>query len=230
MSKVITEEVADYYDRNAYQYLEVVRFKGAYKRAVSMRELDFVMKHLKPGGKTLEIGAGPGFFTRELVKRSESVHAIDVSEEMVEKLKENVSAPNLTAECLDLFSLEQIKDYGEYDTVVCMRVLAHVEDVNLALSKIRGAVRKQGNVVFDLLNDVSYVHFALKLLGRPLRHTKYHSVNSMREMIAQAGFRVIDSFGRGYPYVGSLTLDKIGYKVLPGLAYGVCFNVTPSGG
>ena len=99
----------------------------------------------------------------------------------------------------------------------------------LALSKIRGAVHAQGSVTFDLLNDFSYVYLGMKILGRTLRHTKYYPVKTMHEMIAQAGFKVVDSFGRGYPYIGRFTLDTVGYRILPSLAYGVGFNVTPTG-
>lgn len=226
MTKIVTAEVAEYYDRNSSKYIGDVRAKGPYRRAISNRELAFVLKHLKPGGKVLEIGCGPGFFTGEIVKHAETVQAIDVSDDMVEQLKKNVSAPNLSARCLDLYDLAELPDYGNYDTVVCMRVLCHVHDVKLALSVIRGAVRDGGNVVFDLLNDVSYVHFALRLLGRPLPHTRYYSVSNMHDFIDEAGFKVTDSFGRGYPYVGAVTLDQIGYKLLPSFAYGVCFNVT----
>jgi 2-polyprenyl-3-methyl-5-hydroxy-6-metoxy-1,4-benzoquinol methylase len=230
MTKIVVGDVAEYYDDVSHLYLDHVRFKGAYRRYLSRRELSFVIEHLKPQGKILEIGAGPGFFTRALVKHAESIMAIDVSDKMVEELKENVPAPNLSAMCLDLYDLDKLPDYGNYDSVVCMRVLAHVPDVNRALAKIRGAIHDQGNATFDILNDFSYVHFALKLLGRPLRHTKYYPVATMHEMIDQAGFEVVDSFGRGYPYIGALTLDKIGYKILPKLAYGVCFNVVPANG
>jgi 2-polyprenyl-3-methyl-5-hydroxy-6-metoxy-1,4-benzoquinol methylase len=229
MSSTKSADVSKYYDKNSAQYLDQVRFGGAYRRAISNRELAFVKAHLKPQSKVLEIGAGPGFFTRELVKHAESVLSIDVSPLMVEQLTKNVPAPNLSAMCLDIYDLETIPDYGQYDTVVCMRVLAHVEDVGAALTKIRGAIHDQGNAVFDLLNDFSYVYFALKLLGRSLPHTKHYSVDTMHEMIEQAGLEVTDSFGRGYPYIGALTLDKIGYSVFPKLAYGVCFNVTPAG-
>jgi len=227
MTKIINGNVAEFYGHQSQSYIETVRDKSAYLREISRRELAFVLKHLKPNARVLEIGAGPGFFTRELVKHAESVFATDISEKMVNALQKNVSASNLSAMRLDVCDLDKVPHYGEYDTVVCMRVLCHVDDVGLALSKIRGAVHTRGNVTFDLLNDFSYIHLGRKLRGGRLPHTKYYPVKTMHKMIAQAGFEVADSFGRGYPYIRGVTLDKIGYRILPNLAHGVCFNVTP---
>ena len=227
MTKIVNDNVAEYYDRQSQHYVELVRDQSAYRREISRRELAFVLKHLKPNAKVLEIGCGPGFFTRELVKRAESVMATDISEKMVNALQKRVSASNLSTMCVDVYDLDKVPHYGEYDTVVCMRALCHVDDAGRGLSKLRGAIHPQGNVIFDLLNDFSYIHFGRKLLGRPLRHTKYYPVKTMRKLIEQAGFEVTDSFGRGYPYIGGMTLDKIGYQILPDLAHGVGFNIIP---
>lgn len=227
MNKIVNDNVAKYYGRQSQSYIDMVRDKSAYRRAISKRELAFVLKHLKPNAKVLEIGSGPGFFTRELVKHAGSVFATDISKEMVDALQKNVPASNLSAMPLDVYNLDQVPDYGEYDTVVCMRVLCHVEDASLGLAKLRGAVHAKGNVIFDLLNDFSYIHFGRKILRRPLTHTKYYRVKTMRKMIAENGFEIDDSFGRGYPYIGGWTLDKIGYQLLPDLAHGVGFNVIP---
>lgn len=227
MTKIENKNVAKYYDRQSHSYINKIRHKSAYRRAISQRELAFVLKHLKPGGKVLEIGAGPGFFTREIVKHAGTVLATDISEDMINALQENIAAPNLSAMPIDVYELDKIPNYGEYDTVVCMRVLCHVDDASVGLSKIRGAIHPHGNVIFDLLNAFSYVHFARKIVRRPLYHTKYYPVPTMHKMIEQTGFEVTDSFGRGYPYIGGWTLDKIGYRILPNLAHGVGFNVIP---
>jgi len=226
MTKIEAKNVAEYYDRQSEKYIDDVRDKSAYRREISRRELAFVLKHLKPGAKVLEIGSGPGFFTRELVKHADSVFATDISEEMVNALKENVPASNMSAMPLNIYDLDKVPDYGNYDAVVCMRVLCHVDDVPLALSKIRGAIHAQGNATFDLLNSFSYVYFGQKLKGGSLKHTQYYRVQTMHKMIKQAGFEVVDSFGRGYPYIGGWTLDKIGYQLFPNFAFGVGFNVT----
>jgi len=229
MTKIVNDDVATYYDRQSQSYIDMVRSKSAYRRAISERELAFVLKHLKPNAKVLEIGSGPGFFTRELVKHAGSVFATDISQEMVDALQKNVPASNLSAMCLDVYDLDQVPDYGDYDTVVCMRVLCHVDDASKGLAKLRGAVHSQGNVIFDLLNAYSYIHLARKIRGTTLHHTKYYSVPTMHKMIADNGLEIDDSFGRGYPYIGGWTLDKIGYRLLPNLAHGVGYNVIPAG-
>ncbi len=228
MSKIINDDVAEYYSQQTDSYINSVRVDNAYRRSISERELAFVLKHIKPGSKVLEIGCGPGFFTRELVKRAGSVLATDISDAMVSALSENIAAPNLSTMTVDVYDLDKVPNYGSYDTVVCMRVLCHVEDAGLGLSMLRGAVHNRGNVIFDLLNAYSYIHFGRMIKGRSLQHTKYYPVRKMRQLIAQNDFKVTDSFGRGYPYVGGWTLDSIGYRVLPDLAHGVAFNIVPA--
>lgn len=224
MVRIVNDDVAEYYGQQSHSYVNKVRDKTAYRRAISERERDFVLKHLTPGAKVLEIGCGPGFFTRELVKHAETVLATDISQEMVDAVRENIDAPNLTTACVDVNELHQLPHYGEYDTVVCMRVLCHVDDASVALSQVRGAAHPDGNVLFDLLNAYSYIHLGRKIRRRPLQHTKFHAVSTMREIVAENDLTVVDSFGRGYPYVGRFTMDKIGYKVVPSLAHGVGFN------
>ena len=228
MSKIVNEDVANYYGKQSDTYITDVRDKSAYRRAISQRELAFVLKHLKPGGKVLEIGCGPGFFTRELVKHAGSVLATDIAPEMVKALKTNIPAENLSAMPIDVYNLDQVPNYGEYDTVVCMRVLCHVDDASVGLAKLRGAIHDKGNIIFDLLNDLSYVHFARVIKGTPLTHTKYYRVNKMREIIKENKLEATDSFGRGYPYIGGWTLDKVGYQMFPDFAHGVGFNVIES--
>ncbi|MCB0197564.1 MAG: methyltransferase domain-containing protein, partial [Anaerolineae bacterium] len=150
MTKIVNDNVAEYYGRKSQSYIDIVRDNSAYRREISRRELAFVLKHLKPNARVLEIGCGPGFFTQELVKRAKSVMATDISENMVNALQENVLASNLSTMSVDVYDLDKVPHYGEYDTVVCMRVLCHVDDAGRGLSKLRGAIHPQGNVIFDL--------------------------------------------------------------------------------
>ena len=228
MTKIENHRVADYYSQQAQSYITKVRDDNAHRRVTSERELAFVLKHVQPGSKVLEIGAGPGFFTRELVKRADSVLATDISPDMVAALQANIAAENLTATPVDVYNLDELPGYGEFDTVVCMRVLCHVDDPMPALAQLRGAIHSGGNVVFDLLNAYSFIHLGRLVKRRPLKHTKYHTVRSMRRMIAESSLEITDSFGRGYPYIGGRTLDSIGYRLAPDLAHGVGFNTVRS--
>ena len=52
------------------------------------------------------------------------------------------------------------------DTVICMRVLPHLDDSKSALTKMCNAVKVVGNVVFDLWNIYSFIGVIRRLFKR----------------------------------------------------------------
>jgi 2-polyprenyl-3-methyl-5-hydroxy-6-metoxy-1,4-benzoquinol methylase len=152
--------------------------------------------------------------------------AVDISETMLAALQKAIQAENLSVMRLELEQLHKVPDFGNYDSVVCMRVLPHVQDVQSGLTCIKGALRREGNAIFDLWNDRSFMMLARKMLRRPSHvFTNYISVDQMEKLIGTIGFGVEDSWGWGYPRLGHLSLDDIGYRIAPRYAYSVLFNV-----
>lgn len=151
--------------------------------------------------------------------------AVDISETMLEALQKAVPAENLSVVRLELEQLHKVPDFGDYDSVVCMRVLPHIQNVQAGLMSMREALRREGNAIFDLWNDRSFMMLARRLLRRPSHvFTNYSSVDHMKKLIAAAGLKVDDSWGWGYPRLGSLSLDHVGYRIAPQYAYSVVFN------
>lgn len=220
----VVDDVRAYYDQlgEAYNYK---RTRSARLLRGSELERKFVLSHVYSGTKVLEIGPGPGFFTEYLVRKARSVMAVDISPTMLEAIQKRVKASNLNTALLDIGQLHNVQGFGNYDCVVCMRVLPHVEDVVSSLTQIRGALRQGGNAVFDLWNDRSVIYRARRLLKRPSSvFTKYYSIDRMTEMVAKAGFRILDTWGWGYPWFGPVSMEHIGYKVAPRHASSMLFN------
>jgi 2-polyprenyl-3-methyl-5-hydroxy-6-metoxy-1,4-benzoquinol methylase len=76
-----------YFDREASNYISRSQ-KGVWKH-FRQTELQAVLKELepKPGEKILDVGCGPGFYSRELKRFGAEVVGIDCSVEMIEQFR-----------------------------------------------------------------------------------------------------------------------------------------------
>ncbi|TME49436.1 MAG: class I SAM-dependent methyltransferase [Chloroflexi bacterium] len=111
-------------------------------------EYDHVCQHLTPGMTALEVGCGNGYSTlrfRELVKH---IDAMDYSEEMIERARARVGETNNTFIVDDIRAPRHLR--GPYDTVICVRVLinlADLEEQRLAFRSMAAATRPGGLLI-----------------------------------------------------------------------------------
>jgi len=98
-------------------------------------EYDYVCRYLRPDMRLLEVGCGNGFSTNRFRDLVAQVDAFDYAENMIERAKEAFGETNnrfLHDNVLDPQRLE-----GPYDTVVCVRVLINLADLEQQLTAIR---------------------------------------------------------------------------------------------
>jgi 2-polyprenyl-3-methyl-5-hydroxy-6-metoxy-1,4-benzoquinol methylase len=215
--------VKAFYDDFSGEY-DAKRFRKRYSRKVSCREKDFVIRRANED-RILEIGAGTGRFTEALISNCQNLVAVDVSSKMLDILRNKIDSSKLEIHNLDLFNLPRLVHYGKFDSVICMRVLPHVEDIEEALRIISIAASEGGNVIFDLWGRDSFIYFARKLLGRKSKaYTRYLKYEEMLKIINQAGLQIVDSIAWGYPRVFSFSLDSIGNKYFKKFGYSIVFN------
>ncbi len=97
------------------------------------QRLQFGFSRIKPGKKCLEIGPGRGYLTTILHRSKvfEEIHAIDI----VDRTKRLPKDVNFKIEDVSNLSFTD----GEFDTVICMEVLEHLDTDSYysALSEIR---------------------------------------------------------------------------------------------
>lgn len=98
-------------------------------------------KYLK--GQVLEVGCGVGSFTRRIVEhgRFARLLSIDVSAEAVAHTSSKIRHPALE------FRHQGVNEVnGEFDTIICMNVLEHIEDDETALRHMLGLLRPGGTL------------------------------------------------------------------------------------
>ena len=217
-------QVQKFYDCIAEDY-DSLRFSRPYFQQIDRFERDYVLGKVKPGVSVLEIGPGTGRFTARLVEKTSSVTAVDISAEMLKQLKKNVPSTRLTSHHLSIEDLTILSNFGEFDTVVCMRVLPHLENPIPALTLIGKAVKPGGNVVFDFWNLYSFIGVIRKLFRRPSHVlTKFYTYRQMMKIIETSGLIVEDKVAWGYPRIRTISLDHPGNLLIKPLGYSVIFN------
>jgi ubiquinone/menaquinone biosynthesis C-methylase UbiE len=119
---------------------------------------------LAPGRQALELGCGTGVFLERTAATGAQVHALDLSEDLLDKARERLrGAPNVI---LDRGNAEAMPYPGErFDTVYGSSVLHHL-DLEAALAEVRRVLRPGGRLVFtepNILNPQVALMFHLGL-------------------------------------------------------------------
>ena len=137
------------------------------------------------GERVLEIGAGIGNLTANLVPRS-VYWASDVNPHYLERLKRlKQSRPYMQVQYTDA-SAGETYPAEQFDTVICLNVVEHLEDDVRALSNIRGSLQKNGRAIILVPNGPGLYGSLDRALGHYRRYTR----TQLLEACERAGFRV----------------------------------------
>jgi glycosyltransferase involved in cell wall biosynthesis/phospholipid N-methyltransferase len=139
------------------------------------------------GDQVLEIGAGTGNLTESLIPRSTywatDVNLVYLSDQR--SLSQN--RPYLRVGYTDVTNLESFPLGQQFDTVIGMNVIEHVEDDAGALRNIRRALRDDGRAIILVPQGPGLYGSLDEALGHFRRYTE-------EQLIAvgqQAGFRIV---------------------------------------
>ena len=130
-------ETLAYYNQNADAFIEGTQ------HADMSEQYRFFLKHLSPGGKLLDLGCGSGRDSAYFSSLGFEVTAVDGSEELCKRVKENYGVEAL---CINF---EDISFDAEFDAIWACASLLHVEKVNMpkVLNKVSAAL-KPGGVLY----------------------------------------------------------------------------------
>jgi SAM-dependent methyltransferase len=111
------------------------------------RDARAIIGQLKPTGDVLELGCGPGAFTRELAAHAQSLTAIDSSPRMLARNRAEVAKPGVRYVEADIFAW---RPDTTYDLVFFGFLLSHVPPglFEQFWSLVRACLRPDGRVAF----------------------------------------------------------------------------------
>ena len=138
----------------------------------------------KDNSKTLmlDLGCGPGTFSRLLAQKGFLVHGIDYSPEVIEIAKKRTINEKVNYRVGDIYNLP-FPD-GFFDAIICLGVFQTVDNVKQALEEIESKLKPKGLLVFTALNHFSIFSFIARMFGRkknfkPRRFSPYSFKNTL---------------------------------------------------
>jgi len=137
------------------------------------------------GERVLEIGAGIGNLTSNLVPRTE-YWASDINPHYLDRLKKlKQTRPYLQVQYTDASAGDTYPE-ERFDTAICLNVVEHLEDDVKALRNIRGSLQKNGRAIILVPNGPGLYGSLDRVLGHYRRYTR----RQLQEVCERAGFRV----------------------------------------
>jgi ubiquinone/menaquinone biosynthesis C-methylase UbiE len=179
------------YERWAASHASEHLVSGWSERGLS-RRLALVLQCMadagvKPGSRMLDLGAGPGVYTRSLKEFGHSCLGLDYSRKVLAIAKsKDRSGDYVQGEAYSLpFKQKQ------FDGVICIGVLQSLSNVRLALSEIKRVLAPGGYLFVDGLNSLYWVH-SLKTLKETLSGAKnrmsYYNPFHLADELEKLGF------------------------------------------
>ena len=148
------------------KFLEVADYKNEdYEISIWTKEgleayIKYFLQYFKPHIKVdnsqillLDIGCGPGTFSKILARRGFKVYGIDFSPEIITVAKRKSEKLNIDYQVASIYSLPFKDNY--FDKIICLGVLQTIEDHQRAISEIRRVLKKNGLLVIHTLNYFS---------------------------------------------------------------------------
>jgi SAM-dependent methyltransferase len=150
------------------------------------------------GQRIVEIGAGIGNEAEMLLDRN-LVVSVDTSENCVEYMKRRFAGHSNILPLNGDVTSKEILGLRKYhpDTIICVNVLEHVKDDNLALSHMFELLGQNGKLILG----VPAFQFLFGSIDRVVGHHRRYNKNELKEKLADARFKVLDIF-----YMNSISL------------------------
>jgi glycosyltransferase involved in cell wall biosynthesis len=140
------------------------------------------------GTRVLELGSGIGNMTQHLARGRRTYVASDIDSEHLARLRVRFRGrPNLSIRKCDLCDPADFSDLsGQFDSVVCLNVVEHVEDDLGALRNIRSALKPGGRAIILVPQDQAVYGTLDEVLG----HVRRYSAAQLQRRMEEAGFEV----------------------------------------
>ncbi|MEW8995906.1 class I SAM-dependent methyltransferase [Clostridium sp.] len=184
-----------------------------------------IEKHLRPGMKILDLGAGTGEYSLYFARKGFDVTAIELVEKHVMQIKEKVDSGMeievFQGNAMDIF---MIKDKA-YDIVLCFGPLYHlskVEDRMKCIAEVKRVCKDEGNMFFAFIsNDMvittetmrydteflkgdNYNYDTFKVVDFPF---VFHTVDQCRKLIRDSNLKITSEVAADG--LSELLVDKI---------------------
>jgi len=147
---------------------------------------NLVKTHIQ-GNNILDAGCGTGHLTLELLQEGFTVTATDYSQELVDFTRKLLDQTDYCANVYQL-DLRETKTLTEenYDTIVCLDVLEHIDNDMIALQNLKNAL-KPGGVLIISVPALSWLY---SYRDEEIGHYRRYNKHELLKKLADAGFEI----------------------------------------
>jgi 2-polyprenyl-3-methyl-5-hydroxy-6-metoxy-1,4-benzoquinol methylase len=159
----------------------------------------------------LDAGAGNGnyaFYLRKIFPQAK-ITAIDISKTKIANVSNIVNLLNLKNIIFDQKTLTNIKEKQKYDLVICIDVLEHIKNDNLAIKNISNCLKPGGTLILHVPKDRKLVsrHFVrFKRFNIEDHVREEYRIEEIVNKIKHSGLR-IENFSYTLGWFGSLAWE-----------------------
>lgn len=136
-------------------------------------------------GDILEVGCGPGNFTKSLTKYGQ-VFAIDIIERYIEEIRKII---NGNAGFGNIESGKYFFNGKQFDSVVCLNVLEHIRDDKKALKNLYKLLKNNGFLIL-----LVPIHpFLYGKIDQLIGHFRRYKEDKLIKSLNDVGFKIVKS-------------------------------------
>jgi 2-polyprenyl-3-methyl-5-hydroxy-6-metoxy-1,4-benzoquinol methylase len=164
--------------------------------------LAFLLAHVPPGARVLDVGCGEGRFAAELARAGREAVGIDVAEEPLRRAR--ALHPGLDVRVVGAEGPWPLRDVS-FDAVWAGEVIEHVADTAGWLSEVRRVLRSGGSLVLSTPAHDRLTRLALGVSARAFAahfdprsdHLRFYTRRALAALLEDFGFPEIEIRGVG---------------------------------
>jgi SAM-dependent methyltransferase len=171
------------------------RMYGFGDASMRRKNLGFLLEHVKPGDRVLDLGCKYGEISALVAEKVQRVIAVDHDASALARARTTHPAKNLEFIHADAFDVLQ-RESGPMDVVILSHILEHLEEPEDMLVRLRAHATHCYIELPDL--DASFLNHYRHLAGAGLQYTDDDHIwefdrEALRDVIESAGWRIVDS-------------------------------------
>lgn len=159
----------------------------------------------------LDIGCGDGSLSLQFLENSNHLTLIDISDKMLEKVKEKIPDGLEANIRLVNDSFEVIKDEEKYDVIICVGVIAHVPVVEALFAKIAAILKPNGKLILETtpnpypIGRILFPYYYLRslIIGQAPKYNKHRlKVAALKSYTDNMGLKCLQTIRYSFPLPG----------------------------
>jgi 2-polyprenyl-3-methyl-5-hydroxy-6-metoxy-1,4-benzoquinol methylase len=152
------------------------------------RSLRSLVKSYVRGVRVLDVGCGTGHMALDLLKAGYEVTAIDISPQLVNFSRSLIAREGFEADVriLDLLDIKKLNK--KFDTIICLDVIEHMENDDLAIKKMSEVLEPRGRLIIS----VPAFKFLYGLRDKELGHFRRYEREEIRRKLLCASLDIIE--------------------------------------